>query len=67
MALEKNAQKTGYRVEGNREETRTWENTEESCFVVFLLVQSIRKSVSWIKFKKINETTGERKNGSGNG
>lgn len=67
MTLEKNVQKTGHRVEENREETRTWENTKESCFVVFLLVQSIRKSVLWIKFKKIDETTGERKNGSGNG
>jgi len=52
--------------ESIREESRIRGNGIEEGFVLFSLVCRIRKSVLYIKFKKINEKTGEKKNGSGN-
>jgi hypothetical protein len=64
--LEKNAQRMNRKSESIREESRIRGNGIEEGFVLFSLVCRIRKSVLYIKFKKINEKTGEKKNGSGN-
>ena len=66
MVLEKNAQRMNRKSDSNREESRIRENEIEESFVLFSLVCRIRKSILYIKFKKINKKTGEKKNGSGN-
>jgi hypothetical protein len=64
--LEKNAQRMNRKSESIREESRIRGNGIEEGFVLFSLVCRIRKSVLYIKFKKINEKQERRKNGSGN-
>ena len=66
MVLEKNAQRMNRKSDSNREESRIRENEIKESFVLFSLVCRIRKSILYIKFKKINKKTGEKKNGSGN-